>query len=451
MDRSELYSIIDNAARIVPPGAVEMSATDLQEWLNIVADSPKAFKDTKKACRAAAKVVHSMISGMYEMPNHQPADADDSFPLAGHGDDEPAQPEEPTMSATEAPELEAPAEPAKKEKKPRKSRATGKERTQAAVKPLSIIKAPKGTVREVPLADLVREKSLQQRTQLFDEATVEGYKELYEEGGIDALPPIEAIEIHKSEAEALGFPGTILIYNGFQRSEARNRVKGADTIKVSVAKGTYADARLLSLSANANAPLARTFADIRRALSNLLEDDAEGGMLETVLKAGVGNGGANRAIAAAVGCSKGLVSRVLNAMGKTTRGDKVVNLPAPKPTGDAGPVHRPEGDPNPRQESMEAIEKKASAAILLEMTKLAASLQRRYQALLVRPDTKALFVEKAREHGVAVKKDRNHGKMEQGEATESTVTEYWPAVDTLIAMLDDLAAAHADQQTKPTT
>lgn len=447
MERAELYSIIDNAARIVPPGAVEMTASDLQEWLNIVADSDKAFKDTKKACREAAKVVHSMISGMYEMPNHQPADADDTFPLTG-GDAGDAHTEEPTVTATAEP-ADAPADTEKKDEAERKSRATGKERTTASVKPLTIVKEPKGTEQEIPLGELVREKSLQQRTQLFDEATVESYKELYEENGPDALPPIRVIQLHKAEAESLGFPGVFVIYDGFQRSEARNRVKGAETIKAVVAKGTFAQAKLLSLSANSGHGLARTFADIRRALNNLLEDDAEGGALETVLKAGVGNGGANRAIAAAVGCSKGLVSRVLNAMGLTTRGDKVVKLPAPRPTGDAGPVDRGE-DPNPRHESMEAIEKKASASIILEMTKMAAALQRRYQALLARNDTKALFVEKAREHGVAVKKDRN-AKTEAGEATELTVTEYWPAVDTLIAMLDDMAAAHADQQTKPTT
>lgn len=72
MDRPELYGLIDSIARSHPPGGLRLSPTDLVEWLQLVAKNPKADRGVKRDAKRAAKHVHRLIVGDYEMPNHAP-------------------------------------------------------------------------------------------------------------------------------------------------------------------------------------------------------------------------------------------------------------------------------------------------------------------------------------------------------------------------------------------
>lgn len=72
MDRPELYGLIDSIARTHPPGGLRLSPIELVEWLELVAKNPKADRAVKRDAARAAKHVHKLVTGTYEMPNHAP-------------------------------------------------------------------------------------------------------------------------------------------------------------------------------------------------------------------------------------------------------------------------------------------------------------------------------------------------------------------------------------------
>lgn len=338
-----------------------------------------------------------------------------------------------------APDAAAPAPKAKGKK-------GGSDPEKRAQRTATAFTVPKGVVREAGMEELTFDKRLQSRQTIFDEETVEAYKGKYQDDP-KSLPPIRAIDIGEADAEARKV-NRLVVWDGFQRGEARRRA-GLKSIPVEVAPGTWDQAVRLSIGANSDHGLPRTQADLRKAFQRLLSNEA---MLEQVLSEGVGNGGANRALAAAVGISKGYVSKILNALGLTTRGDKIVNLPK-KTDEEADPVgpHERDGDPagGLRVESKEAIRSRATGAILREMQMSLAALQRRTEALLERDDIKAMFRELANKFGIPIKRDENATEA-PGEKTTIVVTEYWPAVDTPLAMLDELNDQYAKMNTTAT-
>jgi hypothetical protein len=303
---------------------------------------------------------------------------------------------------------------------------------KAAGKIPTIYRDPEGEKRrELPLDQLTFDKRVQMRASLHNEVAVEEYADLYRDNP-DALPAVRVIEVPEAEREEFGLKTPFVVWDGFQRGEARQRAK-LGSIPVLVAKGTWEQARGLALRANSGHGLQRSPADIKRALHALLDDET---MLAKVLKSGKGRGGANRAIAAAAGISKGSVHKYLRAIGKGTKGDVVVNLPKPRTeatTAEPGTV--PEAT---RRESDAAIKSRKSAALIHEMEQQAAAMIRRYRALLTRADARNLLIAAANDRGIPVTVDENAKTGADGQPTAVTKTEYWAAIDSLALALADL-------------
>lgn len=304
-------------------------------------------------------------------------------------------------------------------------------RTQASVTGKFGPAEPKGTVQDLPVKELVRDRRLQMRAATEDKATVEKYKQLYQDNP-DTLPAIKVVQIPESERESLDLPSRYVVWDGFQRCEAREQA-GLKSIPAEVAPGTWALAVRLSLTANATHGLPRSFADLRRALSRILDDDD---LKAEVIAEGNGKGGTTVAFARAIGASIGFVHKALNDMGLMVRGDKIVKRPqknepatAPAPA----PEYAAHGE---RSESQEAIKSSATAALIHVMLYAAAALQRRYLELLTRDDAKTLLKEIASKYGIPITEGA------RGDDPDAPPVEYWPGVDSVLLTLEELKEAH---------
>ena len=114
-------------------------------------------------------------------------------------------------------------------------------------------------LKDIPIAEINRDKATQQRVKLNPE-TVAEYAEAMEMG--DKFPPIK-----------VKFDGSSYhLYDGFHTTEAAYSIKRT-TITAEVTEGTQRDAILASVSVNAKHGLRRSNADKRRAVTTLLEDE----------------------------------------------------------------------------------------------------------------------------------------------------------------------------------
>lgn len=378
-----------------------------------------------------------------------PVTGDETFPLVT--DAERTEPV--TAPTTAAPKAEAPKpaavangktnpnKPAPKAVKPPKAAKV------VAGKPLEVVAVPKEKESEVALKDLVFAKAVQMRSGIFDDATVEKYRAYYEddaEAGVpDRMPPMRVIRITEAEAKECGLGGTLIVWDGFQRGEALLRAK-RKTVKVRVADGDFQTAKLLALQANADHGQPRSIVDLKRLFVKLLDDES---LLAEVLSKGVGNGGAQRALAVATKLSKGSVYNVLKSMGKATRGDKIHNIAEVAPRAKPARV-----DPQSTQlrEDPATIAKKNTAVIIQEMVNCMAAMQRRYESLFEREDALPVVLETAKTGGVPIRKDENPSQKPGDKRTTVKVTYHWPAVDDLFACMEDIKKAHAETVTKPT-
>ena len=308
---------------------------------------------------------------------------------------------------------------------------------------------PKGTIKTIPFKELVFDKRVQMRSSLFDESTVEEYRELMkEDGDADRFPPLRAVEISADEQKELGLDSPFVVWDGFQRGEAiqRNRFK---EVGIEIIKGDWLLVKRLALLANRDHGMKRSKADIRKLFEKFIADET---LVNKVLAEGKGKGGANRAIATAVGISKGAVNNYLAAMGKGTQGDKIVNKTPPQ----TRPEQRVETDridpASPKfKEDMATIRAKHDAVLIQEMCNAIASFQRRYEAILERADVANLVREEAMKQGYPIKRDENPTKEAGNAATVIQKTEYWPACDYLLSIMDAVKEAHAATVTKTTT
>lgn len=177
---------------------------------------------------------------------------------------------------------------------------------------------PKPRLEQIPLEHLTFDRSCQQRAAgLFDEATVERYVELVNEGV--KFPPLEVVWEHKA--------GTNWVFGGFHRGEAFRRA-GRNSCECYVYDGTKQDAVVYSLAENGNHPLGRTTVDVQRALSSAVLDKA---ILARILDRARDDGGVHRAIKAATGVSKGAIYQFLKAHGlKATRDGRLVKEKKPE-------------------------------------------------------------------------------------------------------------------------
>ena len=166
----------------------------------------------------------------------------------------------------------------------------------------------------VPLDRLVRDPGLPANADrncadgLTDPATVERYREAIAEG--KEFPPLEAV----SDGE------TYWLFDGFQRAAAMELV-GKGSVECLVVSGSYQDALLRSIAANALHGLTRTTNDCRRALTTLIDTPD---LLQKVLAHAKDQGGVHIALATTCCISKGLVYKVLEERNLRVAGGKLV-------------------------------------------------------------------------------------------------------------------------------
>lgn len=178
----------------------------------------------------------------------------------------------------------------------------------------------------LPLDRLTFDRRLQLRGGgLYDEAHVERLCDAHEAGR--AFDPLEAVEERKGKRL------TYWVFSGFNRGETYRR-RSVGSVEVLVTPGTFRDAEYLALGANAWHGLNRTPEDCRRAFDRLVDSPA---LLDRALAESRGNGGVERAIAAACGIGHSVVGKYLALRG----------LRACRETGRVVPARPRDPDPEP--------------------------------------------------------------------------------------------------------
>lgn len=141
--------------------------------------------------------------------------------------------------------------------------------------------------------------------------------------GGDDLGPLDAVE---------DAAGRFWVFDGFARCLA-HRAAETGSVRVLVRQGTFADAKLLSLSANSRHGMNRKEGDKTKAVNTLLDDPALLRLAEDRARRG---GGVYGVIAAMCAVSTSLVRDVLIARGLHAPEGKVVKNPDPPKPPDAG-------------------------------------------------------------------------------------------------------------------
>lgn len=334
---------------------------------------------------------------------------------------------------------------------------------------------PKGVEKDIEISALTFDPDFQKRTQIFDEFTVEKYKEKY----LDAIDAKAKDAKNSDPSRILGVLRAIdtgeslYVWDGFQRGEAARRAK-LDTLPVIVTKGTKEDAEFFSLRANADHGLTRSSNDCRRAVVAALDNPVLFARIDAQKDV---YGGLNRALSAACGVSKGLVSKVLNDRGQTIRSGKIVNLPKPrepkvepetkgkgkdKPEPDTGPglfdepvapegltgaalvehLKSQSGGMSPEEHSAQ-IKATATKLILHEAKMLAAKLARICAGLIEREDVHLVFARHAEAAGCAIEARRKDTSEigAFGKVVDSVEHfEAWPVLDTIVSVLEKTEA-----------
>jgi hypothetical protein len=197
----------------------------------------------------------------------------------------------------------------------------------------------------VPLDRLVRDPALQMRASLpdglTDAATVERYREAMQEG--EEFPPLEVVSDGQS----------YWLFDGFQRAAAVE-LAGKGSAECLIFSGTYQDALLRAISANARHGLTRTISDCRRALMTLIDTPE---LLQKVLAQAKDQGGVHLALATTCCISKGLVYKVLEDRNLRAVGGKLVKkraLPAQHIPEDSSSSSVGPRSPGPRSNSAES-------------------------------------------------------------------------------------------------
>ncbi len=139
-------------------------------------------------------------------------------------------------------------------------------------------------ISSLPLRSIKGDQGIQQRARMLDSGIVAEYAEAMTAGS--QFPPV--IVYHDGSTHWLA--------DGYHRLEAADEA-GLTEIKAEVRKGDKRDAILYAVGANRDHGLRRSRADVRRAITTLVQD-AEWGQM------------ANRAIAEKVGCSDKTVASV---------------------------------------------------------------------------------------------------------------------------------------------
>lgn len=188
---------------------------------------------------------------------------------------------------------------------------------------LVIQKRPKPKREWLPLEKLTFDARLQLRWfpdgKLFDEATVEAYREARQNGA--EFPPLEVVE------EQQGKRTLYWAFGGFHRGEMFRR-EGVNSVECLVYPGTFDDARFWALSQNSNHGRPRSADECRLAFDRLIDHPE---LLDRVMQTVKESGGVQRSIAAACGLSVSVVGKYLEAKGLQAdrRTGKLVPIPKP--------------------------------------------------------------------------------------------------------------------------
>lgn len=255
---------------------------------------------------------------------------------------------------------------------------------------------------DVELKSLTSEKGLQMRatgTALFDENTVENYKELIKDGA--KFPAIKAIRVPKHEVEKHKLGGDKLIWDGHQTAEAAKRA-GVKVHPVEIMDGTYRLARVLALGANRTHGKQRTDADKKRTFYAIVADPellADAQRYADMRLSGQDEKGLTRALAFVSGVAIGSVSNYLDALGKTIRKNTIVDKPKPRTTG-TGTADAAETTAAPKPETVDVCKKSAEEAVkgspvdtvIRELERIIGAAEIRIANLAERPEVRDIVL-----------------------------------------------------------
>lgn len=195
---------------------------------------------------------------------------------------------------------------------------------------------------DVDLSALIFDRKLQHRAELTNEPTVKAYRESLQSG--EKFPRLKVIR----EKQKDGDP-KFWVYDGFQRGKAYE-LEGVESVPCDVIDGTFGDAFFLSLKSNSdNSLLPRTPDDKKRSILALIENPEAFKIVQEKVRV-KGSGGMQRVLGKAVGASGGYVDEVLEGIGKSVKGDKLVAR-REKRTTPTQPANPPA---NPSQSTLDA-------------------------------------------------------------------------------------------------
>ncbi|MBA4187558.1 MAG: hypothetical protein C0467_06020 [Planctomycetaceae bacterium] len=213
----------------------------------------------------------------------------------------------------------------------------------------------------LPIERIVRDPALQMRSLtngLTDPSTVERYREAIDDG--EEFPQLDVVTDSDDPTDS---DATNWLTDGFQRIAAYE-LAGKASVECIVYRGTYREALLRALPANAKHGRPRSPEDQRRSLATLLDAPD---LLKRVRTAAKEDGisGTIRALARACGVSNGLVTKVLKERNLvvTRKGDlEKVNPPAPAPPPPKPADEDPPADASPARASDAQEESEAEEA-----------------------------------------------------------------------------------------
>jgi hypothetical protein len=321
----------------------------------------------------------------------------------------------------------------------------------------NLLDFPVGKEDFYPLKSLTFDEAMQMRVALYDEYTVEKYADRYRDGV--KMPPVRAIRSTEDGK-------TLWVYDGFERGEGAKRA-GVKELPVIVSDGTYEDAMFYALRANAAHGLARTSEDCRKAVYTAIDNP---NLFGRIAASAEKYGGLNRALAAATGTSKGLVSRALNARGLTIAKGKIVKetgdntrrkpkkdknaaalgglfaVPSSKPPAEGMPATFEEFQklsPAEQKRLNKAASESLSQAVIADQLSEAMKVTKRLGALvtslLTNKEHGAEFKKSLAQAGYPVEKEWDYKPIGDKENAEAyfALLEHWPVVRELSKIFQD--------------
>lgn len=257
------------------------------------------------------------------------------------------------------------------------------------------------------------------------------------------FPALKAIRITDEDKIANKLDGNVIVWDGFHTALGAITVAGLREFPCEIMNGTFRFAKLLALGANATHGASRTDADKKYLFRQIVEDAdllADAIELSSQSKGDEKAGGLNRALSIVTGASKGSVTNWLRELGKTTRGNKIVDLPPPAPSEPTaeGSTTAPVGVAVDTMPAMPTLDKFNSAI------NLHTAVERTFGELMQDEPAREIMVEVSKDYGFPIEQET---VVQDG---KEVVRFNWPAFDKFVEMLDTFAHVYKTRHT-PTT